>query len=162
MTELTATQITELTSDLILRPVSRAATKAKAVERFNDAASLAGFEPPAILAMSFDDAKAAIAAGPAPKKTKPKATGGSDGRANAVRMSDDHVIRSVVANPLREGTKAHAVFGFYKNGQTVTEFVAAVKAAGYTDRDARISLSRSRRKGYVEIGEPVEALPKAA
>lgn len=213
MTKFTSPQINELTEILTGAPVSRAPTKAKAVERFTKAAEAQSLDAERILAMPFSDAKATliggepveddlpesdmmtraaetvgsggpglarlrnhpdykkitdqtIAEGEAaargedpfaktkkPRAAKPAAAAPKPAKASRSKIQPDYMIDSVIDNPKRSGTKAHAIFACYKNGQTVAQFIKAVEKAGYTEAQARADLSWDRRKGFIRISE---------
>ncbi len=87
---------------------------------------------------------------PAPQKpSAKKAKTGS--RRPSVGL--DAKITSVVENPKKAGSKAHACFACYKEGQTVGEFFAACKAAGIPEGEAKANLSWDRRKEFIKIQE---------
>ena len=214
MTKFTSPQINELTEILTGAPVSRAPTKAKAVERFTKAAEAQSLDAERILAMPFSDAKATLIGGEPveddlpesdmlaraaevelgtggpglarlrnhpdykkitgqtiaeseaaargedpfaktkkPRAAKPAAAAPKPAKASRSKIQPDHMIDSVIDNPKRSGTKAHAIFACYKNGQTVAQFIKAVEKAGYTETDARSNLTWDRNKSFIRVSE---------
>jgi hypothetical protein len=68
-------------------------------------------------------------------------------------VSEDSVINLLVeTNPKREGSKAHAVFSHYEDGQTIAEFCAALEA---TDpemvKEATPNLVYDAKHGFISI-----------
>lgn len=88
-----------------------------------------------------------------PRAAKPAAAEPKPAKATRSKIQPDHMIDSVVDNPKRSGTKAHAIFACYKNGQTVAQFFKAVEKAGYTEADARSNLAWDSRKNFIRVFE---------
>lgn len=94
--------------------------------------------------------KAAPAPAPAPVEAEEQAVPRSRGPRG---VSESAVIRlKVQGNPKREGSKAHAVFSHYEDGQTIAEFCAALEA---TDpemvKEATPNLVYDAKHGFIEI-----------
>jgi hypothetical protein len=64
------------------------------------------------------------------------------------RPTDAAVIKVLVSNPKREGSKAHARFALYRTGMTVAEYRAAVGDA----TNARADLAWDQKHGFIRIG----------
>lgn len=62
-------------------------------------------------------------------------------------------IKILVANPKRAGSRAHAVFALYADGQTGQQFVEAVVAAGHPVRVALTNLHWDLDHGFIYLGE---------
>lgn len=88
-----------------------------------------------------------------PRAAKPAAAAPKPAKASRSKIQPDHMIDSVTDNPKRSGTKAHAIFACYKNGQTVAQFIKAVEKAGYTEADARSNLTWDRNKSFIRVSE---------
>lgn len=88
-----------------------------------------------------------------PRAAKPAAAEPKPVKATRSKVQPDHLIDSVIENPKRPGTKAHAIFACYKNGQTVAQFVRAVEKAGFTEADARSNIAWDSRKEFIRVSE---------
>lgn len=62
-------------------------------------------------------------------------------------------VKILVANPKRAGSRAHAVFALYADGQTGQQFVDAVVAAGHPVRVALTNLHWDLDHGFIYLGE---------
>lgn len=69
----------------------------------------------------------------------------------------------VESNPKRPGSKAHAVFEHYKNGQTIAEFADSLAAADL-GKEATPNLVYDAKHGFITIEgyDPGEVIVKAA
>jgi hypothetical protein len=101
--------------------------------------------------------KALIAAANRRPAKAPKATPVKTDVAAAPRRLTSGTVSVLVANPKRPGTRAHAAFSCYRDGQTVAEFIAACAAGNIPEQEARANLSWDRRKGFISITEEVAA-----
>lgn len=90
-------------------------------------------------------------------------SGGSSGSSPAPRQprgpapADNRVFLTVAPNPKKAGSKAHQVYSCYVQGQTVREFVDAVRAQGKSEADALSNLKYDLGKGFVSVGESSNA-----
>lgn len=64
---------------------------------------------------------------------------------------DNRVLATVAPNPKKAGSKAHSVYACYVQGQTVREFVDAVKATGKSDKEAMENLKYDMSRGFVTL-----------
>lgn len=64
---------------------------------------------------------------------------------------DNRVLATVAPNPKKVGSKAHSVYACYVQGQTVREFVDAVKASGKSEKEAMDNLKYDMSKGFVTL-----------
>lgn len=70
---------------------------------------------------------------------------------------DNRVLATVAPNPKKVGSKAHSVYACYAQGQTVREFVDAVRATGKSEKEAMDNLKYDMSKGFVTLGEKTDA-----
>lgn len=102
---------------------------------------------------------APVAAKSAPAKKaavveQPAETEAAAPRTRGPRGVPETAVITVLAegNPKREGSKAHAVFSHYENGQTIADFCAALEA---TDaemvKEATPNLVYDAKHGFIEI-----------
>jgi hypothetical protein len=64
---------------------------------------------------------------------------------------DNRVLATVAPNPKKAGSKAHSVYACYVQGQTVREFVDAVKASGKSEKEAMDNLKYDMSRGFVTL-----------
>ena len=69
----------------------------------------------------------------------------------ALIANPNAVITVLAANPKLPGSKAHAKFACYQSGQTVTEFTAAIVAAGFKSIKARNTLRWDLAHGFITL-----------
>ncbi len=84
------------------------------------------------------------------KARKPRAEK-AEAPAKRARIEEEAVIVTVIANPKREGSRAHARFALYREGQTVKEFMDACVAAGFPAAEAKTDISWDRRHGFIKV-----------
>lgn len=78
-------------------------------------------------------------------------------------FAPDHIVHVLAkANPKRPGTKSHAYWGLYKQGQTVAEFAAAHKKANAAFTPAAVlAWDANPKRGFIAV-LPKGQLPKPA
>jgi hypothetical protein len=69
----------------------------------------------------------------------------------ALIANPNAVITVLCPNPKLPGSLAHAKFACFKSGQTVTEFTAAIVAAGFKSIKARNELRWSLAHGFISL-----------
>jgi hypothetical protein len=69
----------------------------------------------------------------------------------ALIANPNAVITVVVPNPKLPGSKAHAKFACFQSGQTITQFTAAIVAAGFKSIKARNELRWSLAHGFITL-----------
>lgn len=89
---------------------------------------------------------------PAPKAEKAAKPAREGEAKRAPKFAAEMKIAALVANPKKPGSRAHAVYSLYREGLTVSAFIAACTAAGITETDARANISWDARKGFITLG----------
>lgn len=87
---------------------------------------------------------------PARKAREPKAKPEA-GSVTRSKVAGSAIISKVTENPKKEGSKAHARFALYREGQTVDEFIAACVEAGFPATEAKADISWDRRHGLIAV-----------
>jgi hypothetical protein len=68
-----------------------------------------------------------------------------------VRYPDNWIIRPLVENPKRPGSRAHEVFKLYSDGITVAQFCRAAIRLGLDRKTARAHLSWDVKHDFIKV-----------